>query len=234
MTPDERLEAWIASKQGIAKCRECLDRWPTRVEQTLRVDEIPDPGCDRDISILFVGVAPPPLEEGMNVGHFYTNPGDRLRLGLFHVLDRMLSRDLSRQNQVDPDAATTAFLDTGFFFVHAAKVHPSEGRLAPDRDIMRFCAKKHLAHEILLLRPKAICLLGATNASPAAEAVFERKIGEVPLKVQIAVEGNLESWAGWAAVTVQPVRGTKKGGSNRERTLKVIQQLRDLSAGNTS
>jgi uracil-DNA glycosylase len=228
MTPDERLRLWTASKQRIAECDKCIDRWPSRVEQSLRADEIPDPR--RDISILFVGVAPPPLghEDNEDVGHFYTNPADRLRVGLFHVLDRVFGIDLNRQNRVSRDAGTTSFLEGGFFFVHAAKVHPRGGRLAPDRKIMRFCAKQHLAEEILLLRPKAACFLGATNAAPAAESVFRHPLGGTPEPGEINGDDG-EDWRGWVVVTVQPVRGTKEG-RGRERAANVIERLKDLTS----
>jgi uracil-DNA glycosylase len=227
MTPNERLQAWAASKQRISTCRECLDRWPSRIEQSLRPDEIPDPR--RDVSILFVGVAPPPLgrEEDDNTGHFYSNPCDRLRLGLFHALDRVCGTDLNKQNRVSREVGTTAFLEAGFFFVHAAKVHPCGGRLAPPRTVMRFCAKQHLASEILLLSPKAVCFLGATNAAPAAQSVFGHSIGETPEPGEIGGGPQADEWRGWVAVTVQPVRGTKEG-SNLERAAKAIERLNDL------
>ena len=210
-------------------CRECLDRWPSRVEQALLPDEIPNPS--RDINILFVGVAPPPIraDDDDDPGHFYSNPCDRLRLGLFHVLDHVFESDLTRRNRVSRESGTTGFLDAGFFFVHAAKVRPCRGKLAPTRKIMRFCAKQHLVEEILLLRPKSICFLGATSAASAAEAVFQCCIGESPVQREIMGKARIKDWRGWVAVAVQPVRGTKEG-RNRERAAKVIQQLRQLIA----
>jgi len=56
----DRFHLWVACKQRIASCRQCLDRWPSRVEATLRIDEIPDPPSS--IAFLFVGVAPHLLE----------------------------------------------------------------------------------------------------------------------------------------------------------------------------
>ena len=215
MTSIEQLRLWTASRLDIASCRKCLDRWPSRIDQALLADEIPNPS--RDINILFVGVAPPPLgrKDGHEAGHFYSNAHDRLRLGLFNVLDQLFRSDLIKQNFTDHEVGTNAFIDAGFFFIHAAKVRPSRGKLAPDRTIMRFCATQHLANEIPLLRPKGICFLG-TNAAFAAEAVFERRIEETPVLVEIGGKDAIKDWRGWIAVTVQPVRGTKKG-SNRLR-----------------
>jgi hypothetical protein len=226
MTPTGQLDAWIASKDRIAVCRECIERWPSRVECPLATTEIPN--LRRDIRILFVGVAPPPLdvEDGKDPGHFYTNRGDRLRLGVFHVLDQIFDCGLSRQNKLSLDAGTNSFLEAGFFFVHAAKVHPKHGRLAPDRKVMRFCAQKHLVHEILVLCPRAICFLGATNAAPAAQTVFGRRIGGSPEGGHISGEAELSQWSGWVTVTVQPVRGTRDGG-NRERAAAVIERLKN-------
>lgn len=69
MTSTEQLRLWTASRLDIASCRKCLDRWPSRIDQTLRADEIPNPS--REISILFVGVAPPPLgrKDSHEAGH---------------------------------------------------------------------------------------------------------------------------------------------------------------------
>lgn len=233
MTMEERLRLWIASKQAIAGCRECFSRWPSHVEPALFPDEIPNPVGN--INILFVGVAPPPsrADGDDDVGHFYSNPRDRLRVGIFHVLDQVFETDLTESNRDSRESGTTAFLNAGFFFVHAAKVRPCRGRLAPSRKIMRFCAKQHLADEILLLRPKSICFVGATSATPAAEAVFQRSIGETAEQCEIRGKAGMADWRGWVAVTVQPVRGTMEG-RNRERTAKVIGQLRQLIADQSS
>ena len=129
-----------------------------------------------------MGVAPPPIGSDADdeAGHFYSDPCDRLRLGLFHVVDRVLETNLIQQNRISLEAGTIAFLNAGLFFIHAAKVRPVRGRLSPDVSTMRFCAQRHLVDEVLLLQPKAICVLGATKAGPAAHTVFGRAIGDVP------------------------------------------------------
>src|SRR2546422_1709100 len=218
--PADRLELWAACKARIATCHQCLDRWSFRLEQTPGVDEVPEP--PPSISYLFVSVAPPPIggDKDDEPALSYSDPYDRLRLGLFHVVDRVLATKLTQQNRISLEAGTTAFLNAGLFFVHAAKVRPIRGRLSPDRSTMRFCARRHLVDEIELLQPKAICVLGATKAGPAAETVFQRAIGDVPEKVAIRRPNGAKVWNGWAAVTVQPLRGTK-GGRNRERVAAV-------------
>ncbi|SRR6266849_6750737 len=229
MTP-EVFQRWTECKKRIATCRECINRWSPRIEATLRVSEVPDPWCP--VSILFVGVAPPPLgQDGdQEVGHFYTNPYDRLRLGLFHVLDRIFKTDMIQRNGESCEAGTAAFLHAGFFFLHAAKVRPCRGRSAPTHRIMRFCAQHHLAEEISLVQPQAICFLGKTNATAAAESVFRRKVNDKPVRGEIPDAVGSKKWRGWVVTTVQPVRGTKQG-PNSERTIRTIEQLRDRLAG---
>lgn len=223
--PANHLELWAACKRRIVSCRECLDRWPSRLEATLGVDEVPDPPSS--ISFLFIGVAPPPIgnNEDDEPGHFYSNACDRLRFGLFHVIDRVLATKLVQQNRISLEAGTTAFLSAGLFFLHAAKVRPVRGRLSPDRSTMRFCAARHLVDEIELLQPRAICVLG-TKAGPAAKTVFQHAIGEVPEKAGIRRLNGEKVWDGWAAVTVQPLRGTKEG-RNRERVAGAVERIRD-------
>lgn len=75
-------------------------------------------------------------------------------------------------------------------------------------------------------RPRAICFLGATNAAPAAQTVFGRRIGGSPEAGHIGGEAELSQWSGWVTVTVQPVRGTRDGG-NRARTAAVIEHLKN-------
>lgn len=136
---------------------------------------------------------------------------------------------MTKRNRVSREDGTTAFLDAGFFFLHAAKVRPCRGRLAPTRRIMRDCAQQHLPAEISLLQPDGLCFLGATNAAPAAAAVFGHRIGEVPEQGEIHSADTIGAWRGWVVATVQPVRGTKEG-RNRERAGRTIEQLRDAIA----
>jgi hypothetical protein len=103
--------------------------------------------------------------------------------------------------------------------------------MAPTRRIMRFCAQRHLAEEICLLKPRGICFLGATNATPAAEAVCQRALAAEPQEVEIrcTLPSPHERWRGQAIATVQPVRGTKEG-RNRERAASAIESIRDVLA----
>lgn len=160
-------------------------------------------------------------------GHFYSDPCDRLRLGLFHVLDHILAADFTQKNRVSREAGTKAFLDAGFFFVHAAKVRPVRGKLSPDRSTMQFCAQRHLVDEIELLQPKVVCFLGSRKAGPAAHAIFKRDICEVPEEAEIFRPDGTKVWCGLVAVTVQPLRGTKDG-PNRERVKRVLGRLHNL------
>ena len=224
MNPEE-LRRWAECKERIASCHECLNHWSPRIEAPIGTKEVPNP--KPPISILFVGVAPPPhgKDEDEDVGHFYSNPCDRLRVGLFHVIDRTYKTNLTKQNRDSREAGTTAFLDAGFFFLHAAKVRPCRGHSAPTVRIIRFCARLHLVEEICLLKPHGVCFLGTSYAAPAAEAIFGFPLGDDPKEVEIACADQKEGWRGLAVATVQPVRGTKEG-RNRERTSKVIEGLR--------
>lgn len=45
-----------------------------------------------------------------------------------------------------------------------------------------------------MLRPKAVCFLGVTNAAPAATAVFQHRIGETPEHLEIRGEPDGGLW----------------------------------------
>ena len=105
----------------------------------------PDP-----IRILFIGVAPP--QRGR---HFYTEARDKLRLGLFRVLDALDIRLTSI-----PD-----FLGRGFFLVHTAKCGIAATH-KPNLDVSTACSRRFLTREIALLHPLAICGLSANVVHP--------------------------------------------------------------------
>ncbi|NGZ09854.1 MAG: hypothetical protein CV088_10775 [Nitrospira sp. LK70] len=105
----------------------------------------PDP-----LRILFIGVAPP--KRGC---HFYTDPHDNLRLGLFRVLASIGVRLTSISD----------FLDQGFFLVHTATCG-IQGTHKPDHRVSEACARRFLAREIDVLCPVAICGLSANIVHP--------------------------------------------------------------------
>jgi hypothetical protein len=77
------VRTWALLQEKVATCHLCLTQWPHDVEDPLHLDEIPPP--PDDVRILFVGVAPTPVE-GQNRGtHFYSSPRDPLRRDLFFV-----------------------------------------------------------------------------------------------------------------------------------------------------
>lgn len=198
----DRLREWKKIQGEIADCPKCLERWPGQVVQPLRAGEIPDP--PGQIKILFVGVAPTPME-GRNQGrHFYSSQTDPLRTGLFKALDGLLGTDLVNANRTSKDAGDAAFHAQHFFFVHASKVRPVKTS-APPRRAIRLCTDQHLRAEIALLAPEGICFLGATNAAPAAKVLFGEKVARTP------VRRFLEGWEGWVVVAPQPVRAGKAG-----------------------
>src|SRR5438445_4752036 len=78
---------WQRIQREIAECTECCSRWCGAVDQPLKFGEIPPPPSE--ISVLFVGVAPTPIN-GKNKGsHFYSSVKDPLRVGLFRLLGKM-------------------------------------------------------------------------------------------------------------------------------------------------
>lgn len=192
------LSEWEQTQEEIAKCVDCIQRWPGHILQPLQMGEIPNPPAD--IRLLFVGVAPTPINGNSKGGHFYSSATDLLRGGLFHILEGLFRTKLNGLSLPDGNAA---FHTLNCFFLHCAKVRPLQDA-APPIDAIYFCAVRHLKREIQLLRPLAICFLGIGNATPAAKAIFGVEIHNDPRQV------SLETWTGWVAVAHQPRRGWKR------------------------
>lgn len=111
---------WGQIQIDIASCTECITRWPKDVCRPLAVGEIPDP--PKRVKLLFVGVAPTPSEGGSRGGHFYASATDKLRIGLFRLLDDAPFRlSVSGLSLVD---GNRRLFEAGLFFLHAAKVRP--------------------------------------------------------------------------------------------------------------
>jgi hypothetical protein len=135
---------------------------------------------------------------GENPGH--SMPGSRRREQGAHRCAP--SPGLSQQ--ASKRSGNRAFHALGFFFVHAAKVRPV-AKSSPSHSVMSFCAGHYLAQEIKTLKPPVVCFLGATNATPAAVALF----GE---RVHTATNASLgSSWHGTVILAPQPVRAGKAG-----------------------
>src|SRR5262245_28474672 len=150
---------WNQIESEIASCTECVSHWPREVCQPLRVGEIPAP--PGRVKLLFVGVAPTPSEGASRGGHFYASATDKLRIGIFRLLDDAPFR-LSLSG-LSLDEGNRKFLEPGLFFLHAAKVRPIHD-LSPPHDCMRHCARRHLRVEIEHIAPQAICFVGLNNA----------------------------------------------------------------------
>jgi hypothetical protein len=102
------------------------------------------------VRVLFVGVAPP-----ANGRHFYTDPSDNLRRGLFAVL-----RELGR-----PCQDIQGFIARGFFLIHTAKC-AIRGTAEPDVRVSKFCSSRHLRKEIECVAPDGLCFLGKNIGFP--------------------------------------------------------------------
>ena len=102
------------------------------------------------VKILFVAVAPP--KTGI---HFYTDPYDNLKRGLFQVLTCLQH----------PCRTLNDFLGYGYFLVHTAKC-AIQDTTSPDIAVSSLCAKTHLKAEIEDLLPDAICWLSKNISYP--------------------------------------------------------------------
>lgn len=190
------LNEWAQIQAEIATCQECCGSWSADVSMPLAVGEIPPP--PRRIDILFVGVAPTRRDGRSRGTHFYSESSDALRRGLFSLLtESEFGLALEDRGLRDGNAA---FHDAGFFFVHASKIRPLQND-APPQDTISYCARRHLAAEIQVLRPRGICFLGRNHLSHVVEALFGQPIGATPTPVRLG------TWSGLVAVTHQPVRG---------------------------
>jgi hypothetical protein len=105
------------------------------------------------VRVLFVGVAPP-----TKARHFYTDPSDNLRRGLFAVLN-----ELGR-----PCHDIHSFIARGFFLVHTAKC-AIRGTTAPDVRVSKFCSSIHLRKEIECVAPDGLCFLSKNVGFPVYE-----------------------------------------------------------------
>jgi len=104
------------------------------------------------VRVLFVGVAPP--ETGR---HFYTDPDDKLRRGLFDVL-----RQLGR-----PCRDVLDFIERQFFLIHTAKC-AIRGTTKPNLRVSKLCASTHLCKEIECLAPDGVCFLSKNVGFPVS------------------------------------------------------------------
>jgi len=104
---------------------------------------------------LFVGVAPP--ETGR---HFYTDPNDNLRRGLFDVLQQ-----LGR-----PCRDVLDFITRGFFLVHTAKC-AIRNTTKPNLRVSKFCSSIHLRKEIECLAPDGLCFLSKNVGFPVSASL---------------------------------------------------------------
>lgn len=144
-------DCWTLLQVDVEGCTRCATDLPdVRVECPPGLlypqgIEPPDP-----VRVLFVGVAPP--ENGR---HFYTDPSDNLRRGLFDVLEQ-----LGR-----PCRTVDGFIARGFFLVHTAKC-AIRGTTKPDLVVARLCASVHLRKEIECLLPDGLCFLSKNIGFP--------------------------------------------------------------------
>lgn len=157
--PDIMRDCWPDLQRGVTGCSLCRIEFPdANVECPPGL--LYPPGCEpRDSTrVLFVGVAPPKTGR-----HFYTDPTDNLRRGLFDVL-----RQLGRQCR-----DLTDFIERGFFLVHTAKcaIH---GTTKPNLRVSKLCSSTHLYQEIECLAPDGLCFLSKNVGFPVSAGLLPR------------------------------------------------------------
>lgn len=150
---------WNALETDIAQCERCRKLFPEVNCPPGRIppDDIPPPD---QIKILFIGVAPP--KKG---SHFYTDPKDRLRRGLFKIL-KELGRPCDGVHALD----FQPFLKHHFYLLHTAKC-AIRGTTSPSLPVSRFCSSHHLKREIETLHPDAVCWLSSGVCHPVCKSL---------------------------------------------------------------
>jgi len=183
---------WVNVQAEIAECTLCTGRLPRlRVNcppGQLYPDDVQPP--DR-VKVFFVGVAPP-----QRARHFYTDSRDKLKLGLFSVLNR-LGKPCNDVND---------FLRHGFFLLHSAKC-ARENTPKPSRRVARLCSSHYLKREIEQLRSDAVCWLSKKVGYEVCQALsgewdVDKRIvfGEV---TQVTINGRRVH----ILATKKPIRG---------------------------
>lgn len=95
------------------------------------------------------------------------------------------------------DAADDAFRDRRLFLVHSCKVRPVPAELkAPPDDVIAWCARRHLAEEIVAREPRAVCFLEHNTARAAALVglAVDDRIATAELISETAFSLKQESW----------------------------------------
>jgi len=137
----------IQVHKQIAACSDCRQKFEGENFTIICPPGLLYPTPLSKVTVLFVGVAPPYLGK-----HFYSDPNDGLRRGLFSVL-RQCRRECFSVEQ---------FHGHGFYLSHAAKC-PIEGTPYPQKKVCQFCTSKHLVNEIRAIQPEAVCFLSKTT-----------------------------------------------------------------------
>lgn len=173
-------DRWLDLQDRIARCSRCRTELPdVAVECPPGVLYPPGIAPPPSVRVLFVGVAPP--ETGR---HFYTDPSDNLRRGVFDIL-----------HQLDrPCSGVRDFVDRGFFLIHIAKC-AIRGTPNPNFRVSKLCASTHLCREVEHLAPDGICFLSKKVGLPVAANLLPRwgAAGNVPYGevVQLVVRSKI-------------------------------------------
>jgi hypothetical protein len=184
--------AWNQLQDQVARCTSCSTEFPDKNVECPpgklypTATDIPDP-----LQILFVGVAPPRHGE-----HFYSDPKDRLALGLFKILS-----ELDR-----PCSNIEEFLGQGFFLTHTAKC-PLQGTWKPSKPVSMFCSSRFLTREIQILQPAAVCWLSKNVGYPVATSLVKTWDNKIELEFGQVVPVRVADQQLHVLATVWPGRG---------------------------
>jgi len=156
---DTMRDCWPDLQGSVARCSRCRTEL-SDVSVECPPGPLYPPGIEPpdSVRVLFVGVAPP--ETGR---HFYTDPADSLRRGLFDVLWQ-----LGRPCRDVPD-----FIERGFFLIHTAKC-AIRGTTKPNLRVSKLCASTHLCKEIECLAPDGLCFLSKNVGFPVSADLLPR------------------------------------------------------------
>jgi hypothetical protein len=189
---------WNALQTEITQCELCRERFPDVDCPPGRIppEDILPPD---QIEVLFIGVAPP--KKGC---HFYADPKDRLRQGLFKVL-KELGRPCEGVHALD----FAPFLNNHFYLLHAAKCAIRETS-RPSLEVSQFCSNHHLKKEIEALQPEAVCWLSKNVCYPVCRSLSREwgTVGMIPFGKVTSV--SIKGGSALFIATKWPGRGGEK------------------------
>lgn len=182
---------WNELQTEIGQCELCRTHFPRIAVNcppgSILPDDAPLPG---KVNVLFVGVAP--SEKGR---HFYTDPNDKLKRGLFSIL-----KELGYLC-----SGADAFLKHDFLLLHTEKC-AIQGTTSPSLPVSQFCASHHLKREIEHLLPAAVCWLSSNIGYPVCYSLV-REWGKTAMPFGEVTSVSIKGHNVYFMATKWPGRG---------------------------